>query len=103
MEDSRGVLWAEQEKTNSSTAARFRYSLDFRRNSPGMKLRSRLFPSRPSNPHRHHDVTVLVVLAIGGTQLSGGLRVFEFQFHVRGPAGLQEVQDVLCVEANRKS
>src|SRR5271165_986892 len=37
-----------------------------------------------SNPHRHHDVTVLeaVVAGIVGTHLAGGLRVFELQPHL---------------------
>ena len=56
--------------------------------------------NRRSDPHRHHDVAVLVVLALGGAQLAGGLGVFEFELHVAGADGLQEVQDVLGVEAD---
>ena len=35
-----------------------------------------------SDPHRHDDVAVLVILALGGTQLAGGLGVFEFKLDI---------------------
>src|SRR4029077_20064743 len=58
--------------------------------------------AQASDAHGHYDVAVLVVLAVGGTELSGRLRIFEFQFYVAGADCLQEIQDVLRIEANRK-
>ena len=41
---------------------------------PRISLRSQI---EPSDPHGHHDVAVLVVVAFGGAELAGRLRVFE--------------------------
>src|SRR5579863_63926 len=53
-----------------------------------------------SDPHRHHDVAVLIILALGGTQLAGGLGVLQFQPYVAGAGSLEEVDDILSVEAD---
>ena len=53
-----------------------------------------------SDPHGHDDVAVLVVLAVGGAELAGGLGIFELEPYVAGADGLQEIQDVLRVEAD---
>src|SRR6476646_6087136 len=56
----------------------------------------------PSDSHGHDDVAVLVVLAVGGTELAGGLWILELEFYVAGPDCLQEIQYVLRVEADRQ-
>ena len=53
-----------------------------------------------SDPHGHDDVAVLVVLAVGGAELAGGLGVFEFESYVAGADCFQEVEDVVGVEAD---
>src|SRR6266852_95140 len=55
-----------------------------------------------SDPHGHDDVAVLVIFTVGGTELSGGLRVFELEFYIAGTDCLQEIQNVLGVEADRE-
>jgi hypothetical protein len=44
-----------------------------------------------SDPHRHDDVTVLVVLAVGGAELAGGLGILELQLYVAGAYSLEEI------------
>src|SRR5437868_9348969 len=53
-----------------------------------------------SDPHRHHDIPVLVVIPFAGAELAGRLGVFEFQAHFAGAGGLQEIQQVLGVESD---
>jgi len=55
-----------------------------------------------SDPHGHDDVAVLVVFAVSGAELAGGLRIFEFELYVAGADGFQEVQNVLGVKADRQ-
>src|SRR5579863_3314896 len=53
-----------------------------------------------SNPHRHHDIPVLVVIPLGRPQLTRRLRVFQLQAYFAGAGGFEEVDDVLSVEAD---
>ena len=53
-----------------------------------------------SYSHRHHDVAVLVLFAFGGAHLSGGLGIFEFEFHVAAAGCFEEIEKVLRVEAD---
>src|SRR5579862_5040646 len=57
----------------------------------------------PSNPHGHHDVPVLVILAVCRTHLAGRLRIFEFEFHVSASRRLEKVLYVLRIETDRES
>jgi hypothetical protein len=44
----------------------------------GARARAGLFcvlDNPASDPHRHHDIPVLVILAVGGAELAGGLGV----------------------------
>ena len=50
------------------------------------------FSRATSDPHRHHDVAVLVVFAVGGAELAGGLRVLQFESHVARAHGFEEVE-----------
>src|SRR5450755_4113894 len=56
---------------------------------------------RSSDPHWHYDVAVLVFFAFGGAHLAGGLGILEFELHVAAAGGLEEVQKILRVEADR--
>ena len=53
-----------------------------------------------SNPHRHYDVAVLVVFAFFGAELACGLGIFEFQAHLVGASGLEEVEQIRGIEAH---
>src|SRR5205814_6863721 len=55
---------------------------------------------RPSYPHRHHDIAVLVILAIGGAKLAGGLGVLQLKLHFSGADSFQKIQNILRVEAD---
>ena len=63
-------------------------------------FRSRSIPSA-SDPHRHHNIPVLVVFAFGGTELTGGLCIFQLQFHFSRTHGLDEIEQILRVESDR--
>src|SRR5208282_5435925 len=53
-----------------------------------------------SDSHWHYDVAVLVLFAFGGAHLSGGLGIFEFEFHVSAAGGLEKIQQILRIEAD---
>src|ERR1017187_7030428 len=53
-----------------------------------------------SDAHGHDDVAVFVVVAFGGAELAGGLRVFEFEADFAGAGGFEEIDQVLRVEAD---
>src|ERR1035438_7287527 len=53
-----------------------------------------------SNPHGHDDVAILVVVALGGAKLAGGLRIFQFEPDFIGTGRLEEVDQVDGVEAD---
>src|SRR5438874_7362593 len=55
---------------------------------------------RPSYSHRHHDIAVLVILAIGGAELAGGLGVLKLQLYFSGADSFQKIQNILRVEAD---
>src|SRR5271166_952557 len=57
--------------------------------------------SKVSDPHRHHDIPVLVILGFRWTQLSGRLCILQFQFYVARPGRFDEVHQVLRVESDR--
>jgi len=53
-----------------------------------------------SDPHRHYDVAVFVVVAFGGAELTGGLGILQFQPDFAGAGGFQKVDQILSVEAD---
>src|SRR5437016_3378907 len=56
-----------------------------------VEIRGRDARATPSSDsHRHYDVAVLVVFALGGAELAGGLWVFQLQADVAGACGLEE-------------
>ena len=57
-----------------------------------------------SNPHGHNDVAILeVVLGVFGTDLAGGLGVFEFQPDLADFSdGPQEIDHVGGIESNHQ-
>src|SRR6267154_3060689 len=67
------------------------------------KLHEGYFKVPPrSDPHRHHDVPVLVIITFSRPQLPCGLRIFQLQPHFVGAGGFQEIDQVLGIEANRE-
>src|SRR5579885_2271054 len=45
-----------------------------------------------SDPHGHHDVAVLIFIALGGTHLAGRLRILELELYITAAGGLQKIK-----------
>src|SRR5580704_1386407 len=53
-----------------------------------------------SDPHRHHNIAVLIIIALGRPQLPRRLRILQLQPHLIRSCGLQKVDQVLRIEAD---
>src|ERR1700731_2417701 len=58
--------------------------------------------SERSDAHGHHDIPVLVVVSLSGTQLAGRLSILQLQPHFTRPRGFEEVHEICGVEADGK-
>src|SRR5208282_1099904 len=55
-----------------------------------------------SDPHRHHNIPILIIVPVGGPQLPGGLRIFQLEANFVARCRFEELDQVSRVEADRQ-
>src|SRR4029077_17512602 len=47
-----------------------------------------------SNPHRHNDIPILIIIAFGGPKLAGGLRILHLEPYFARSGGFEEIDEI---------